>query len=137
MRRHVEEDEVQTGEQIPAAVEERLFQLVLDTARGMRAGLLVRVRQGLAEPGHGAVQVLQLEIAAGERLVGHPGQGAAIGAGGGEAVQDGEEDGALGVVATPVGVRAGHAVVGSVTGSSLLAPSNGLALAMSIAASGC
>ena len=62
---------------------------------GFRSPFRGRVRrhwQGLAELGHGAIQVVQLESAdAGNRLVCGPAQGTAVRAGGAQAVQDSEE----------------------------------------------
>ena len=58
------------------------------------------MRQGLAEPGHDAIQLLQVEGGgAVDGLVGDPLQSAAVGSGSEQGVQHGEEDGAFGVEA--------------------------------------
>src|SRR5262249_39772209 len=50
----------------------------------------------LAEPGHGAVEVVQVQLlGAVEGVVALPAVGGAVTAGGAQAVQDGEEDGAF------------------------------------------
>ena len=81
---------------------EVFFELVLDVARWTcGSGVAVPgsvVRQRLAQPGHGAVEMVQVEGgAAVDGLVGKPAGGLAVGAGGEQAMQDGEEHGAFDV----------------------------------------
>ena len=74
------------------------------------AGVLLGVGRGqfLAEPGHGAVEVLEAEVGgAVDGLIGEPLGGAAVRAGGAQAVQDGEEDGALDIEAEAAGEEGG------------------------------
>ena len=108
VRGGVEEHQIQAAEQVPATAEQLLLQAVLDAARGVRALLLLGGGQWLAQPGHGAVQMLQLQVlpAAGH-LVAGPAQGAAIRARGAEPMQDGEEHGALEIEAEAAPAQGG------------------------------
>src|SRR6267142_3335150 len=88
----VEEDQVQVGEQVAAAFVQGLFHEVLGAARRERRGGALVV-EFLAEPGHGAIQVMQVQrLGARDRVVGFPLIGGAVAAAGEQAVQDGEED---------------------------------------------
>src|ERR1019366_9780238 len=91
----VEEHELKVSEEVAAVGEELLFDAVLG-ASGCEGGLarLLVVRQLLAEPGHGPVQVMELQgVAAFDRVVGLPLVGGAVAAGVDKAVEHGEEDG--------------------------------------------
>ena len=82
------------GEQIAAAVEQLLLDQVLDAARRQRPIRLLL--QFLAEPGHGAVEVMQIEpLGAGDVVVLHPRRAVAIRSRDEQPVQRGDEDGAL------------------------------------------
>ena len=93
----VHEHHRELAEQVPPGCEQLLLDQVLDRARGERrgAGLLLG-RQFLAEPGHGAVEVMQRQpVHAGDGVVGHPLLAGAVRAGDHEPVQHGGEDRAL------------------------------------------
>ncbi len=62
------------AEQLAPPLEQALLDEVLDRARGKgpRAGLLIG-RELLAQPGHGAIEVMEGQpVHAGEVIVGHP-----------------------------------------------------------------
>ena len=90
----VHEHRGEVGKEIAAQVEQRLLDLVFHAARRERFGRLLR--NLLAEPGHGAVEVMQLEpIGARDVVVLHPRRAVAIRARDQQAVQRGDEHGAL------------------------------------------
>jgi hypothetical protein len=72
--RGVHEHQGQLGEQIAPLLDQMLLDQVLHTARRERRGPgLLRLSQLLAEPGHGAVEMVQGQaIAARDGIVGHP-----------------------------------------------------------------
>src|SRR4051794_24746868 len=88
--RGVHEDDGELAEQVTSAFEQRLLDLVLDAARGKGGGVLLPTVLGvefLAEPGHGAVEVVKVEVvSAGDVVVGHPLLAGTIGAGDHQAV---------------------------------------------------
>src|ERR1019366_10018364 len=91
----VEEHELKVSEEVAAVGEQVLFDAVLGAARReRRLTRLLVAGQLLAEPGHGPVQVMELQgVAACDRVVGLPLVGGAVAAWVDEAMQDGEEDG--------------------------------------------
>ena len=90
----VEEDQLQAGEEVAPVGEQALLDPVLDAAGSeRRLVLLLVLGQLLAEPGHGPVEVVELEVVAALDLVVRPPLvGGPVAAGGEEPVQDGEED---------------------------------------------
>src|SRR3954471_12571769 len=90
----VEEDQLQVGEEVTAVGEYLLLDPVLDAAWGERSpSHLLVLGQLLAEPGHGPVEVVELEVVAALDLVVLPPLvGGPVAARGEEAMQDGEED---------------------------------------------
>jgi len=90
----VHEYDGEVGEEVAAAVEQRLLDQVLDAARRERpGGPLLHL---LAEPGHGAVEVMQVEpFGPGDVVVLHPRRTVAIRARDEQAVQRGHEHRAL------------------------------------------
>ena len=93
-RRGIEEHQLQGGEQIPGLGEKSLFDQVLHTARreGRGAGLLP-FRQRLAQPSHGAVEVVQLQpFGSGDGVTFPPDFGGAVTAGSEQPVQHRQED---------------------------------------------
>ncbi len=97
-RRGVEEHEIEIGEQVAPPVEQGLLDPVLDAPLEALAGLAVAKR--LAEPAHRSVELVQFQrLRAFDLPAPPPLQGAAVRAGDHEAVQDGEEHGALDVEA--------------------------------------
>ena len=95
----VEEDQLEVGEEVAPVGEQLLLDPVLGAAGGeRRLVLLLVLGQLLAEPGHGPVEVVELEVVAALDLVVRlPLVGGPVAAGGEEAMQDGEEDGPLDV----------------------------------------
>ena len=95
----VEEDQLQVGEEVAPVGEQLLLDPVLDAAGcERRLVLLLVLGQLLAEPGHGPVEVVELQVVAAVDLVVRPPLvGGPVAAGGEEAMQDGEEDGPLDV----------------------------------------
>src|SRR4051794_38838900 len=96
-RRGVEEDQSEVGEEVPPMSEQLLFDPVLD-APGCERGLalLLVLGQLLAEPGHGPVEVVQLQrFTPVDLIVRLPLVGGPVAAGREEAMQDGQEDGPL------------------------------------------
>ena len=93
----VEEHDVQIGEQVAAAREQRLLDKILVGAGSERRGpVLLVFRKVFAQPGHGAVEMMQVQLAgAFDGVVVFPLLGGAVAAGREEAMQHGEEDGAL------------------------------------------
>ena len=93
----IHEHHRQLAEQIAAALEQALLHQVLDAARRERRAIrLLRPRQLLAEPAHGAVQMMQGErLGAVDPVVLTPGVGGPIGARDHDPVQHGQEAGAL------------------------------------------
>ena len=90
----VHEDGGEVGEQVAAAVEQPLLDQVLDAARRQRPIRLLL--QFLAEPGHGAVEVMQIEpLGAGDVVILHPRRTVAIRSRNEQPMQGGDEDGAL------------------------------------------
>ena len=90
----VHEDDGEFGEEVAPPLEQSLLDLVLDRARGegRGAGLLVS-GEFLAEPGHGAVEVVQGKaVNAGDVVVGQPLLAGAVRAGDHDPVQHGGED---------------------------------------------
>src|SRR5215207_312890 len=93
-RRGVEEDQLQIAEEVPAVVEDPLLDPVLEAAGCERrlARLLV-VGQLLTEPGHGPVEVMELQgVTPLDLVVLLPLVGGPVAARGEEAMQDGQED---------------------------------------------
>jgi hypothetical protein len=81
------------GEQVATALEQPLLDLVLDATRRRRSRCLF---DGLAEPRHRPIEVVQGERrTVGQRVIGHPRGAIAIGTRDKQAVQGGNEDGAL------------------------------------------
>src|SRR5262249_55183300 len=95
----VEEHQLQAGEGVPAGGEQAPLDPVLGAAGGeRRLVLLLVVGQLLAEPGHGPVEVVQLQgLAALDLVVRLPLVGSPVAAGGEQPVEDREEDGPLDV----------------------------------------
>ena len=90
----VHEDQREIAEQIAAALEQALLDQVLDAAR--RQGTGRGGRHLLAEPGHRAVEVVQLQpVDPGDPVVGHPFLAAAVRARHKQPVQHTGKDGAL------------------------------------------
>ena len=90
----VEKDQVQLTEQVVAQREQPLLDAVLGGARGKAAPALVS--QFVAQPAHGAVELMQLEITdAIDDQPMAPLLGGAVGAGVEQPVQHGEKDGAF------------------------------------------
>ena len=93
--RGVHEDDGELAEQVAPAFEQRFLDLVLDAAWGEGGGVLLPAVGGvefLAEPGHGAVEMVQPEVVgAGDVVVGHPLLAGTVGAGDHQAMQDGSE----------------------------------------------
>ena len=90
----VHEHDGELAEQVAPPREQALLDQVLDRAWGKRrgAGLLLG-RQFLAEPGHGAVEVVQSQsLRPGDVVVGQPLLAGAVGAGDHDPVQHGGED---------------------------------------------
>src|SRR4029077_6981841 len=85
------------GEEIAPLGEQALLHEVLEAARGEgRAPVLLGVRQLLAEPGHGAIEMMQLEVRhAGDAVVLAPALGRPVGAAAHEAMQHRQEHRAL------------------------------------------
>jgi hypothetical protein len=96
-RRGVEKHDVQIGEQVAAPREQRLLDEVLVGAGSERRGpVLLVFRKFLSQPGHGPVEVVQVQIAdAFDGVVVLPLLGGTVAAGREEAMQHGEEDGPL------------------------------------------
>src|SRR3954447_22611916 len=95
----VEEDQLQAAEEVTPVIEHALLDPVLDAAGcERRLALLLVLWQFLSEPGHGPVEVVELEVVATLDLVVLPPLvGGPVTARGEEAMQDGEEDGPLDV----------------------------------------
>src|SRR5664279_239984 len=95
----VEENELEIGEEVAAVGEEVLLDPVFDAPRcERRLVLLLIFGQLFTKPSHGAVEVVELEfVASFDRVVRLPLVGGAVAAGGEEAMEHGEEDGALDV----------------------------------------
>ena len=95
----VEEDQLQAAEEVAPVAEHALLDPVLDAAGCERRLVLLLIRgQFLAEPGHGPVEVVELEVVAAlDLVVGPPLVGGPVAAGVEEAMEDGEEDGPLDV----------------------------------------
>ena len=92
----VHEHHRQIGEEIAPAREQPLLDEILDAARNQRPVGLLRRRQFLAEPSHGAVEVMELQPRdAVDAVVVAPLLAGAVGAGHHQPMQDGQEDGAL------------------------------------------
>jgi hypothetical protein len=93
----VKEHDLDIGKQVAAAAEQHFLDAVLDGARDEPTGALLPVgRQRLAEPAHGAVEVVQFKfVHAIEDIVALAAVGGAVAAGAEQAVQNGEEDGAF------------------------------------------
>ena len=110
-RRHegggIGEHQVEAAEQIAAPGQQPLFDHILHAARRKRGGIvLVRFGHGLAEPGPGAVEMVQLDpVHAGNRIVLAPALGGKIRSAAHQPVQYGQEHGALEgeLVASPGG----------------------------------
>ncbi len=96
-RRGVEEHDVQIGEQVATPREQRLLDEVLVGAGSERRGpVLLVFRKNLSQPGHGPVEVVQVQIGdAFDGVVVLPLLGGAVAAGREEPMQHGEEDGPL------------------------------------------
>src|SRR4029079_12077215 len=92
-------DQLQVAEEVTPVTEHALLDPVLDaTGCERRLVLLLALGQFLAEPGHGPVEVMELErIAPVDLVVRPPLVGGPVAAGVEEAMQDGEEDGPLDV----------------------------------------
>src|SRR5438309_3734069 len=90
----IEEDELEIGEEVTSACEEILLDSVLGAARCERRLVrLLILGQLFAEPGHGAVQVMELQrFAPVDLVVGLPLVGGPVAAGCEQAMQDGQED---------------------------------------------
>src|SRR3954453_11259254 len=93
-RRGVEEHQLQSTEEVTPVTEHALLDPVLDAAGGeRRLVLLLTLGQFLSEPGHGPVEVVELEVVAAlDLVVVPPLVGGPVTAGGEEAMEDGEED---------------------------------------------
>src|SRR6202022_2019845 len=90
----VNEDGGEVGEQVAAAVEQPLLDQVLEAARRQRPIRLLL--EFLAEPGHGAVEVMQIEpLGAGDIVILDPRGAVAVGSRNEQPMQGGDEDGAL------------------------------------------
>jgi hypothetical protein len=84
----------EVGEQIAAAVKQPFLDQVLDTARRERPVRLLL--QFLAEPGHGPIEVMQIEpLGAGDVVILHPSRAVAVGSGDEQPMQRGDKHGAL------------------------------------------
>ena len=84
----------EVGEQIAAAVEQPLLDQVLDAARRERPVRLLL--QFLAEPGHGAIEVMQIEpFGAGDVVILDPRRTVAVRSRNEQPMQRGDEHGAL------------------------------------------
>src|ERR1019366_1000979 len=90
----VEEHDVQLGEQVPAPGEQLLFDEVLVGAGSERRGAILLVfGEGLAQPGHGPVEVVQVQLAGSfDGVIVFPLFGGSVAAGGEESMQHGEGD---------------------------------------------
>src|SRR4051794_199469 len=90
----VEEDQLQSTEEVTPVTEHALLDPVLDASGSeRRLVLLLILGQFLSEPGHGPVEVVQLEaVAALDLVVLPPPVGGPVAARGEEAMQDGQED---------------------------------------------
>ena len=98
-RSGVEEDELEISEEVAPVGEEILLDPVLDASwRERRLVLLLILGQLFTQPGHGSVEVMELQVvAAFDLVVRLPLVGGAVAAGVHEAMEHGEEDGALDV----------------------------------------
>jgi hypothetical protein len=96
-RRGVEKHDVQIGEQVAAPREQFLLDEVLVGAGSeRRSAVLLGFRKHLSQPGHGPVEVMQVQTAdAFDAQVILPLLGGTVAAGREEAMQHGEEDGPL------------------------------------------
>ena len=95
--RRVHEHDVEGGQQVAPTSEQLLLQHILHAARRKRrrARLLV-LRRRLAEPRHGAIEMMQFEtVYAVDAIILAPAVGGAVGAAAKEAMQHGEERRAL------------------------------------------
>ena len=61
-RRGVHEHHGELAEQVASAGKQPFLDQVLDAARGQRARGLLRLRQLLSQPSHGAIQMMELQI---------------------------------------------------------------------------
>ncbi len=93
----IEEHHVQIGEQVAPPREQRLLDEVLVRTGSERRGpILLIFRKDLSHPGHGPVEVVQVQIADTlDGVVVLPLLGGTVAAGGEEAMQHGKEDGPL------------------------------------------
>src|SRR3954452_3421731 len=91
----VHEDDGEFAEQVAPAFEQRLLDLVLDAAWREGRRVLLPIVLGvefLAEPSHGAVEVVKIEVVgAGDVVIGHPLLTGAVGTGDHQAMQDSGE----------------------------------------------
>jgi hypothetical protein len=96
-RRGVEKHDIQIGEQVTAPREQLLLNEVLVGAGSERRGpVLLVFRKNLSQPGHGPVEVVQVQTTdAFDGVVVLPLLGGTVAAGRQEAMQHGEEDGPL------------------------------------------
>jgi hypothetical protein len=92
----IHEHNREIGEQRAPTGEQPLLDKILDAARDKGSAVLIGRGQFLAEPGHGAVEVMELQaIDTGDAVVATPLIAGAVRAGDHQPVQDGEEDGSL------------------------------------------
>ena len=92
----VHEHHREIGEQRAPTGEQPLLDKILDAARNQGSAVLLGRGQFLAKPGHGAVEVMELQaIDTGDAVVAAPLIAGAVGAGDHQPVQDGKEDGSL------------------------------------------
>ena len=89
----VEEDDLQIGEQIAAALEDAFFDQVFGAAWNEFGGaLLLTVGQSFSEPAHGAVELVQFDVVGlVDEVIVLPALGGAIAAGSTEAMEHGKE----------------------------------------------